>query len=86
MANYNIEIKKSALKELKQLPQKDLVKILNKIESLSDNPRPVGSIKLTNQKRYRIRQGNYRILYTIEDEIVTVYIVGIRHRKDIYSK
>jgi len=59
MAKYKIEVKKSAKKELGKIPKKELIKILNKIRNLSDNPHPVGSIKLTNEKKYRIRVGNY---------------------------
>ena len=63
MVKYKIEVKKSAKKELRKLPKNDLLKILKKIESLAKNPRPAGSIKLTNQERYRIKIGDYRVLY-----------------------
>ena len=85
MVKYKIELKKSAYKELKSIPKKDLKRILTKIESLSDNPRPNDCKKLSALERYRIRQGNYRILYSIENEILTIYIVKIGHRKDVYS-
>ena len=84
MVKYKIQVKKSAAKELGKIPQKELVKILEKIESLSMNPHPTGSIKLTNQEKYRIRIGNYRVLYSIEDNILTVFIVKVGHRKNIY--
>ena len=84
MAKYKIQVKKSAAKELGKIPQKELVKILGKIENLSINPHPAGSIKLTNQEKYRIRIGNYRVLYSIEDNILTVFIVKVGHRKNIY--
>ena len=85
MARYKIEIKKSAVKELESIPSNDLKRILSKIESLAENPRPIGSLKLSGDDRYRIRQGNYRILYTIQDDILTIYIVKVRHRKDAYN-
>ena len=85
MARYKIEIKKSAVKELESIPSNDLKRILSKIELLAENPRPIGSLKLSGDDRYRIRQGNYRILYTIEDEILTIYIVKVGHRKDVYN-
>ena len=85
MAKYKIEIKKSAIKELESIPSNDLKRIIFKIELLAENPRPIGSIKLSGHDRYRIRQGNYRILYTIEDDILTVFIVKVGHRKDIYN-
>ena len=85
MVKYKIEIKKSAYKELKSIPKKDLKRILTKIESLSHNPRPNDCKKLSALERYRIRQGNYRILYSIESEILTIYVVKIGHRKDVYD-
>ena len=85
MVRYRIEFKKSAYKELKSIPKKDLKRILSKIKSLSENPRAGGCTKLSALERYRIRQGNYRILYSIEDDILTIYIVKIGHRKDVYG-
>ena len=84
MEKYKIEIKKSAFKELNKIYFKDLKKVLKKIQDLSITPRPQGCIKLTNQENYRIRVGNYRILYSIEDDILTIYVVKIGHRKNIY--
>jgi mRNA interferase RelE/StbE len=84
MEKYRIEIKHSALKEIKKLPPQDLKKILAKIESLSDNPRPTDCKKLSAQEKYRIRYGVYRILYKIEDKILVVYVVKVGHRKEVY--
>jgi len=84
MGSYRIEIKKSAVKELNAIPKKDLRKVVSKIRSLSDNPRLKGCVKLSGQERYRIRRGNYRILYSIEDDALVVYVVKIAHRKDVY--
>ena len=84
MGKYKIEIKQSAVKELNKIPEEDLKKIASEIESLSNNPRPTGCEKLSTLERYRIRQGNYRILYSIEDDILTVYVVKIGHGKDVY--
>jgi mRNA interferase RelE/StbE len=84
MARYRIEIKKSAVKELSQIPKKDLVKIVKNINSLADNPRPKGSKKLSREEKYRIRYGNYRILYLIEDDVLVVYVIKVAHRKEIY--
>ena len=83
MGKYRIEVKKSAAKELSKIPKKALIRILDRISSLSDDPRPEGSIKLTNQEKYRLRIGKYRLLYRINDNILTVYIVKAGHRKDI---
>lgn len=83
MEKYKIEIKESAVKELNSIPKKDLKKIVQKIRSLSDNPRPNGCVKLSGRERYRIRQGDYRILYSIENEILVVYVIKIGHRKEV---
>ena len=84
MGRYRIEVKKSAAKELRKIPRKVLTRILDRIRSLSDDPRPEGSIKLTNKEEYRLRIGKYRVLYSVEDNVLTVYIVKAGHRKDIY--
>ena len=86
MAAYKIYFKKSVLKDIKNIPDKDLKRILKRIESLSDDPRPPGHEKLSDQDLYRIRQGNYRIVYSIKDELLTVWVIKIGHRRDIYRK
>ena len=84
MAKYEIRVKKSAQKELGKIPKIDLLKILDKIESLSENPHPAESLKLTNQEKYRLRVGNYRVLYQVVENVLTVFVVKVGHRKDIY--
>lgn len=84
MAGYEIFFKKSVWKDFESIPQKELNRILQKIEALSENPRPSGSQKLSGQERYRIRQGRYRILYSIQDQELTVWVVQVGHRKDVY--
>ncbi|MDA3861564.1 MAG: type II toxin-antitoxin system RelE/ParE family toxin [Melioribacteraceae bacterium] len=86
MAKYKIEIKKSAVKEISKLPQKELIKILSEIKLLANNPRPFGAIKLSGDDKFRLRVGNYRILYQIFDEKLIVIIVKVGHRKDVYNK
>jgi mRNA interferase RelE/StbE len=86
MAKYRLEIKRSAEKEIESIPQKDRIRIVEKILTLSDNPRPLNAIKLSGEEKYRIRQGNFRILYEIHDEIVTVIVVRVAHRREIYKK
>ena len=66
MEKYKIFIKKSAVKELESIPKRDLQKIIKKIEALSEDPLPRGVQKLSHHERYRIRQGDYRIVYSIE--------------------
>ncbi len=86
MANYKIFLKPSAVKELGKISGKTLQKIVEKIENLATNPRPRGYEKLSNEKSYRIRQGNYRILYTIEDDRLIVMVIKIGHRGDVYQR
>ena len=84
MAEYKILFKKSVWKDFQSIPDKDLKKILNRIESLSSNPRLPGSQKLSGQERYRLRQGQYRIIFSIQDEELTVWVVKVGHRRGIY--
>jgi len=84
MAKYKVTVKKSAAKELEAIPKKDLRKIVKRIQSLVENPRPPGSQKLSGQEQYRVRQGDYRIVYSIDDEDSIVDIIKIGHRREIY--
>jgi mRNA interferase RelE/StbE len=84
MAEYKIFFRRSVQKDFSAIPKKDLKRIINRIESLGENPRPVGCEKLTGQERYRLRQGRYRIVYSIQDDELTIWIVKVGHRKDIY--
>ena len=84
MAAYKIYFKKSVEKDFKVIPKKDLVKILERIEALGEDPRPPGCEKLTGHQKYRLRQGRYRILYSIQDDELTIWVVKVGHRKDIY--
>jgi len=86
MAEYKIFFKASVEKDLRAIPRKDTKIILQRIESLATNPRPAGYEKLTGLERYRLRHGNYRIIYSIQDFNLTVWIVKIAHRKDVYRK
>ena len=86
MASYRIEIKRSAVKELEAVPAKDRRRITTKIQALADNPRPAGCEKLSGHDKYRIRQGNYRILYTIEDDVLVVTVIKIGDRRDVYRE
>ena len=82
---YTIIIKKKAEKELLCLQCSDVIKIRESINRLAENPRPHGSKKLTGSiNEYRIRVGNYRILYSINDNIITIFIFKIAHRKEAY--
>ncbi len=84
MASYKVVFKKSVAKDLRQIPNHDIHRILKRIDSLKENPRPSGAEKLSGDEKYRLRQGNYRILYWIEDEIITITVVKVGHRRDVY--
>ena len=85
MAKYKILIKASAAKEIERLPtRKDRRRVVEKIRKLADDPRPEGCEKLSGQDRYRVRQGNYRIIYSIADDRLVVHVVKVGDRKDVY--
>jgi mRNA interferase RelE/StbE len=85
--NYEVRVSDSASKEIKNLPKSDIGKVVSKIQSLSLNPRPSGCKKLigTPEELWRIRSGNYRIIYSIKDKVKIVEIRRIGNRKDIYK-
>ena len=85
MGRYKLVIKASAVKELRAIPNKrDRQRIVRRIQGLENDPRPPGSQKLSGRERFRIRQGQYRIVYGIESDELVVYVVKIGHRKDVY--
>jgi mRNA interferase RelE/StbE len=85
VAQYRLLIKASAAKELPAIPNKrDRQRIVKRIMGLETDPRPPGSQKLSGRERYRIRQGQYRIVYGIEKDELVVYVPKIGHRKDVY--
>lgn len=86
MEKYKITFKKSVSKDLKSVPKPDIKKILLKIDSLADNPRREGAVKLSGQDLYRIRQGLYRIIYEIRDNELIVQVIKIGHRSDVYKR
>ena len=85
MTKYKIEIKRSAQKEIRKLTRKkDRQRIIARIAALAEEPRPPGCQKLSGQEAYRVRQGVYRIVYTISDDVLTVTVVKVGHRRDVY--
>ena len=84
MAAYRIFFKRSVEKDFACIPKKDLKRILSRIKTLEENPRPPGCEKLAAQERCRLRQGQYRIVYSIQDDDLTVWVVKVAHRKDVY--
>lgn len=84
MAKYKIYLRRSVKKDLSPVPKKDIKRIIQRIEKLSANPRPPGCEKLSGRERYRIRQGEYRIVYSIQDKEFTVWVVKVGHRREVY--
>ncbi len=84
MEGYKIQIKPSAVKELEALPNKDLSRVVRRIQGLADNPRPPGCEKLSGEEKYRIRKGSYRVVYAISDDERTVVVVKVGHRREVY--
>ena len=85
MAGYRVLIKPSAVREIEAIPQKrQRQRIVARIECLADDPRPQGCEKLSGREKYRVRQGVYRILYTIEDDRLVVCVVKVGHRSSVY--
>ena len=88
MASYSVILKPTAKRQIEAIDHRaDRQRIVQCILRLADNPRPHGCDKLAGTKNtYRVRQGDYRILYSIEDEILIVSIVHVAHRKDVYRR
>lgn len=84
MASYELKFKKSVARDLRPFPKQDVKRIMQRIRSLADDPRQAGCEKLSGQERYRVRQGAYRIVYEIEDARLTVLVVKVGHRREVY--
>jgi mRNA interferase RelE/StbE len=82
--SYDLVVKKSAERELRALPRQDLRRVTERLQGLSRNPRPPGCEKLSGHDQYRIRQGDYRIVYVIDDAAHVVTLVKIGHRREVY--
>jgi mRNA interferase RelE/StbE len=83
---YKVQLKRSVIKTLKSIPQKEIKKIGKKIDSLEQNPVPKDSKKIKGEKDlYRVRVGNYRILYFFQNSDLIVLVIRVDHRKDIYK-
>jgi mRNA interferase RelE/StbE len=84
MARYSLKFRDSVAKDLRAIPKKDVARILRRFDQLAEDPRCHGAEKLTEQDRYRIRQGNYRIIYEIHDNILIVVVVQVGNRREVY--
>jgi mRNA interferase RelE/StbE len=86
MASYSLAFKKSVARDLRSIPNKDVKRILKRINSLRDDPRAEGCVKLSNQEKYRVRQGSYRIVYQIQDTELVILVVKVAHRGQVYQR
>ena len=84
MGKYSILFRRSVLKDLAVLPKKDVQRIMEAIRALAVDPRPQQSQKLSGREQYRLRQGAYRILYAIQDDVLIVTVVKVGHRREVY--
>ena len=85
MESYSLVFKKSVAKDLRSIPNKDVKRILERIDQLIENPRAEGCIKLSGQEKYRVRQGVYRIVYEIQDFELIITVVKVAHRGTVYK-
>ncbi len=83
-ASFSVVIKRSAERELRKIPKQDLPRVVTRIQALGQEPRPSGCEKLSEQERYRVRQGDYRIVYAVDNGARTVEVVKIAHRREVY--
>ena len=86
MGKFKLVFKISVARDLRAIPRKDVVRILKCFEALGEDPRVPGCEKLSGRERYRLRKGVYRIVYEIHDDVLTVVVVKIGHRRDVYEK
>ena len=86
MESYRVFLRRSAADELGRIPKKDLARIVARIRALEQNPRSPGCEKLSALERYRVRQGDYRVVYAVDDKEKTVDIVKIGHRSEVYKR
>ena len=84
MSKFTVLIQPSAQKDIARLDKPDQKRVLKTLESLSQNPRPVGCKKLVGVPAWRVRVGQLRIVYLIEDEVLRVEVVRVAHRKEVY--
>jgi len=84
MARFELRFKPSVAKDLRGIPKTEVRRLLKKIQALGDEPSPVGCGKLTGRDLYRIRQGVYRIVYSVDDAAVVIEVIKVGHRRDVY--
>jgi len=86
MARYRLLVKRSVARDLRGIPKADVRRLLKRIRDLADDPRPRRAVRLAGINKYRLRQGRYRILYTIEDDNLIVHVIKVAHRREVYRR
>jgi mRNA interferase RelE/StbE len=86
MGRFRLVFKKSVARDLRDIPKKDVSRILKCFDALAEDPRAKGCEKLSGQERYRVRQGSYRIVYEIQDDVLVVVVVKVGHRREVYTR
>jgi mRNA interferase RelE/StbE len=86
MGRFRLVFKKSVAKDLRDIPKKDVSRILKCFDALAEDPRATGCEKLSGQERYRVRQGSYRVIYEIQDDVLVVQVVKVGHRREVYRR
>jgi mRNA interferase RelE/StbE len=84
MARFELRFKPSVVKDLRGIPKTEVRRLLKKIAALGDVPRPAGCEKLTGRDLYRIRQGVYRIVYSVDDAAIVIEVIKVGHRREVY--
>jgi mRNA interferase RelE/StbE len=84
MAKYSLTFRESVAKDLRGISKADVKRILRRIDELAEDPRGPGCEKLAGSENYRVRQGMYRIIYEIRDEVLVVMVIKVGNRRDVY--
>jgi len=84
MARFELRFKPTVAKDLRGIPKTEVRRLLKRIQALGDEPRPAGCEKLTGRDLYRIRQGVYRIVYSVDDAAIVIEVIKLGHRRDVY--
>ena len=83
---YRLEYLPAATKSIEKLPRQFQERVFERLEALMLNPRPMGCVKMAGQDAYRIRVGDYRVIYTIEDDRLIVLVIDVGHRREVYRR
>ncbi len=84
MAKFDLVFKESVFRDLTDIPKQDIQRVLERIDLLREEPRPPGSVKFSGREYYRVRQGNFRIIYEIQNTQLVVIVIKVGHRREVY--